>query len=120
MKQNISDNEARALLTGHHMMTQRDACAFAITRNILIHENECAVPPTPWTRQNSFKEELCMEGAMCIMNARLRIDENFDDLGSDPAATHVDYTQKMGAAGLAGLLRKAATLRSRMSPEISD
>ncbi|WP_298563439.1 hypothetical protein [uncultured Aliiroseovarius sp.] len=52
---------------------------------------------------------------MCILNARLRIDENFDDLGSDPAVTHVDYTQKMGAAGLAGF----TPIRLRMSPESS-
>ena len=118
MKQDISYNGELSPLAPHHVVLQGIAGACDNKRNISIHQEECAVPSTPWTRQNSFNDALKLEGVERISNAGLRVEGYFDALDSDPALAHAIFAHKVGAAGLAELRNQAPNGRLIVSTEI--
>ncbi len=102
-------------MTGYHLVSQGGAHAGVTPCAAALHQEECAVPSTPRTRQNGFNDDLQMEGAKRKLTARLHIEGNFDAFGPAPAVAHTFLAQSMGAAGLAGF----TPIRPRMSPDIS-
>ncbi|WP_424941141.1 hypothetical protein [Aliiroseovarius sp. S253] len=107
MKQDISINGELTPLIQHHLVVKGPIGTCANTSNISIHKRECAVPPTPSARQNSFKDAPVMEGVERTLNACLRVEGDFDALNPAPAAAHAFFAQNMGAAGLAEFRDKA-------------
>ena len=104
-------------------LTQRD---FDIARSLQLVLEETAIHLARWLRDEADTGALCMAGGValnCVMNARVRDAEIFDEVWVQPAAG--DSGTALGAALLVDAAERSATTHTRMNhaylgPSYSD